>query len=444
MSTEIRALWIKCGDQYYEENEQELSKLELIDEVPENYPPDLIRPTLGCRAICQRSLKLIDRALNDMEEWQEGIRLHATKLLTQMLVHCERTVGPLLIEIIPVLAAKCDDEDRLVTKEAVRAAKIMGILVELKNWKPHALESLVKWRNLGNLKCLTTLFASSSQTDKWNSLDEILSAVIEVEMSYMADPVFQEHLLYFMEMLLSGFVQHGSGTTSTTQSKFYRIFVTILSFCEAGQDVRGTAEEQLEKLTNLNPKIHEDHLPTILKGLDFLEEAAEESVLFLHGLIVYGGIRPFYLPELMEAIKRVLNASDSSEGKVKLLSGISIALRNWPLTMCEASNAEVVNDFIDQCILKSIIWKAGTSNEAIRSMATVALFAVLEADRSSAKIVIPSYVKYIVGLMEDQSVSTRKFSTKIMTLVGPMDVQKLKMTIQGESISLQLYKYFVD
>lgn len=110
-----------------------------------------------------------------------------------------------------------------------------------------------------------------------------------------------------------------------------------------------------------------------------------------------------------------------------------MAMRKWQETMGEEnSTSEVVNNFIDQCLLKMIIWKAGTSNEAIRSMATVAMYALLEADKKAAVVVIPNYIKYLIGLMEDQSVATRQYSTRIMTLVGEMEVQQLKMTSQGE------------
>lgn len=439
VSTEILSLWIICGDQYYLENEQELSKLELSDQFPDNYPPDLIRPTIGCRAICQRSLKLIDRALNDMEEWQEAIRLHATKLLTQMLIHCEKTIGPLLIEIIPVLASKCHDEDKQVAKEGLRATKIMGILIEFNNWKGHMLESLMKWKNLGNLKCLTTLFVNCGQAEeKWKSLDEILGAIIEVELFYMADPEMQEHLLYLIEVMIKGVLdgqkKSGEGKETSVEYKFYRVLMSILSFCGMEEDIKTKAEELLTMLVNDNQKLHEEHLPTILKGLDFLEEGSEEAVLFLHGLIVYGGFRLSYFNELIEGIKKVLvESNDNSEGKVKLLSGVSMAMRKWQETMGEEnSTSEVVNNFIDQCLLKMIIWKAGTSNEAIRSMATVAMYALLEADKKAAVVVIPNYVKYLIGLMEDQSVATRQYSTRIMTLVGEMEVQQLKMTSQGE------------
>lgn len=429
MATEIRTVWLKCGEKYYEENEQELSKVELGDEQPENYPPDLTRPSVGCRAICQRSLKLIDRTLNDMEEWQEAVRLHATKLLAQMLIHCEKTVGPLLMEIIPVVAAKCNDEDRQVTREAVKVAKLLGILIDVQNWQRHALESFVKWKNLGNLKCLTALFANSAGEGKWEGLDGILEAVVEVELYYMADPEFQEHLLYFMEMLVLGYLkmQRDAGV----EYKLYRIFMTILSFCGPEQDLQSKAETVLEMILQANQRLHEDHLPTILKGLDFLDDAPDESVLFLHGLIVYGGFRPSYLELLKEAIQKILYESDNAEGKVKLLSGISIGLRRWPETMMEGNSIDAVNDLVDQCLLKSIIWKAGTSNEAIRSIATVAMFALWESDMKAAASTIPKYVKYLVGLMEDQSVATRQYSTRIMTLVGAMDAQNLKLASHG-------------
>lgn len=373
-----------------------------------------------------------------MEEWQEAVRLHATKLLAQLLIHCEKTVGPLLMEIIPVLASKCNDEDRQVAKEALKASKLLGILIDFNNWKGHALESLIKWRNLGNLKCLTALFASSAQDCKWQGVDEILAAVVEVELYYMADGEFQEHLLYLMDMLLKGYKEHQEEkSTVAVQYKFYRIIMTILSFCGPEEEIQSRAEELLQNMITINPKLHEDHLPTILSGFDFLEDGSDESILFLHGLIVYGGMRVAYLTPLKEAIKKVLHDSDNSEGKVKLLSGLAIAMRKWMERIGEEfSTSQLVEEFVEECLLKCIIWKAGTSSEAIRSIATVVLYALSESDKKSARVVIPKYLKYLIGLMEDQSVATRQYSTRIMTLVGPMDGQNLRLASQGEEVKI--------
>ena len=81
----------------------ELQKLLLIDAIPENYPNDSIipkRPTLGCRALVQRSLKVLNIVLHEMEDWKEEVRLHSTKLLKQIVIHSESFLAIKLVEFL--------------------------------------------------------------------------------------------------------------------------------------------------------------------------------------------------------------------------------------------------------------------------------------------------------------------------------------------------------
>lgn len=86
---EIQEQFNLAGELYFTENELELQKLVLIDQQPEHYPADIKRPTLGCRALVQRSLNVLNIVLHEMEDWKEDVRLHSTKLLKQIVIHSE-------------------------------------------------------------------------------------------------------------------------------------------------------------------------------------------------------------------------------------------------------------------------------------------------------------------------------------------------------------------
>ena len=118
MREDIEAGWKQAGELYYRENETELSKAALIETVPKGYPVERYRrPTLACRAIVQRSLRVVNLVLHEMEEWKENIRLHATKLLKQIVLHAERSFSTLFLEVNPVLAKACMDAEKSIVSE---------------------------------------------------------------------------------------------------------------------------------------------------------------------------------------------------------------------------------------------------------------------------------------------------------------------------------------
>lgn len=89
----------------------------MVDDIPENYMQDIKRPTLGCRAIVQRSLRMLNVTLYEMEDWKDEVRLHSLKLLGQIVIHCEKYLTSKFMDIYPVLAKSCRDSDGAVVIE---------------------------------------------------------------------------------------------------------------------------------------------------------------------------------------------------------------------------------------------------------------------------------------------------------------------------------------
>lgn len=85
--------------------------------IPENYIKDIVRPSLGCRAIMERSLRMINIILNEMEDWKDEVRLHSLKLLGQVVIHCEKMLTIKFMEIFPVLSDSCMDGVKSVVNE---------------------------------------------------------------------------------------------------------------------------------------------------------------------------------------------------------------------------------------------------------------------------------------------------------------------------------------
>lgn len=437
---EIQKSWEKCGEQYFEENEAELGPLELIDEIPPNYPSCLIRPSIGCRAICSRSLKLIDRTLTEMEDWKPEIRLQSTTLLKQMLIHCEKSVTPNLTEIVPVLAERCADQSEAVADEAIKGANLISILIDFQDWKPHTLENVLPWKYLGNLVCFTVMLANVPETIRWTALEETLDRIISTEVYFEIDEGKKKHFIVLLELLVHDYLDH---RTDELERKLYRILVTTWSFHEDDEGMQ-RVQNLLELFASGESlsKCHERNLGYVLREIEDLDCNDQLSILLLHRLVIICGIRGPYFDELIDRITTVLRLDGMQEDKVKLLSGISVVAKQWKETMACDANEDNFKRFIDEVLLPSLVWRAGLSAEAIRSMAMVALFAMSQSDPDAAGTVLPGCLPILLQVLDDQNANTRRFASKAMLLVSPMEVDALRKTATSKNISKMRIFYF--
>lgn len=89
--------------------------------------PDIKRPTIGCRAIIQRALRMLNVTLYEMEDWKDEVRLHSLKLLGQIVIHCEINISSKFMDIYPVLAKSCRDSEAAVVAEVIKLYQLYNI-----------------------------------------------------------------------------------------------------------------------------------------------------------------------------------------------------------------------------------------------------------------------------------------------------------------------------
>lgn len=161
----IDPLWKQCGQLYFEENETELSKTEIADFLPENYPKEVVRPTLGCRAIVQRCLRIIPLIMRESSDWKENVRLHSLKLFYQFVLHAEKSLTAKFFEFLPDLAKVCADDEKEIRAEAVKVCNLLGHLLTFGDWIEHGIEALQKNCRLGHLICFHEIYKTSLSGD---------------------------------------------------------------------------------------------------------------------------------------------------------------------------------------------------------------------------------------------------------------------------------------
>ena len=202
VANEIFDLWSKCGEQYYSENENELQKIEIVDHCLKTYPNNLNRPTLGCRAIVQRSLRIIAVIMKEAGDWKANVRLNSLKLLWQVILHCEQSILPKFMEIFQNLSKFCKDYEDMIVEQADKCAKLMGMLLDYKSWIDHALEELERKPCIGTIRAFTKMFKAASSAETKEDVLRITELLFKLNLCDNQDEELKGMLLKLLYHLV--------------------------------------------------------------------------------------------------------------------------------------------------------------------------------------------------------------------------------------------------
>ncbi len=327
---------MQCGKQYFNENENELNKIELVDHFPNKYPVGVERPTLGCRAVVQRSLRVTSIILKEIIDWKEEVRLHSLKLLWQVVLHSEKSFTYKFIEIFPTLSMSCMDQVRPVANEAMKVAELIGMLVEYESWKGHALDALQKTPNLGVLKCFSALYTGAADHDKATDIHRIGTILLDTNICHSISPKYQETLLVIIGSLVDLFLNQSVETSRNicltndkgTEECLYILVVKIIALADNDANLQKSGNDILVKLSgdpSTVAKLNAKYLGRVIDSIeDWDSENSELSdvIILLHGLIVHCGYQSEYLESMKKAISLVLDHATPS-AKIKILAATS-------------------------------------------------------------------------------------------------------------------------
>ncbi|KAG5672460.1 hypothetical protein PVAND_002587 [Polypedilum vanderplanki] len=434
---EIENLWIEAGDLYYEENQVELQPLVLVDTIPDNYP-ELItnRPTLGCRALVRKSLRVLNAVLHEMEDWKEDVRLHATKLLMQIVIHSEEHLTTKYYDINAVLCKTCQDQEIQIAKLALQVANIIGYFVNQKTWSKYAFEELRTRQNkLGIIKCIDALYENSKDKERFDNLYELTEILLDTSICHSDSDKLQMELFQLLRNLIPGV----SIDNDNLVKNFYVIALKTTSMAMA-YDNKALRNEGINILKLIDTKcnnrdnlslMHSKYLKATLGTLDLLDKANNEQVMILYGIICICGFEKPFIDVLKQAIKTALEHCEA-EGKIKILSAIAIASLNWDKTIgfLDDSNEKflILKCFIDDCIVNHLIWQAGRTAESVRTMATAALCSLVQGtSKENAMKIVESLMVPLVSLIDDNNIGTRAYALKTFMNSGPLKYDQLKI-----------------
>lgn len=290
---EIEELWIEAGNLYYEENQTELQNLNLIDNALKYYPESIIRPTLGCRALVRRSLKVLNAVLHEMEDWKEEVRLHSTKLLMQIVIHSEDHLATKYYDINAVLCKTCQDSEFTISKLALEVAALIGYFVNQKTWSKHVFDEIkLRQNKLGPIKCLNILYRSSHDKERYDNLNELILILFDHSVCHNNSPIFQNELLQLLDAIIPGIRK---SQDHVMMEKFYTIILKTTAIGYDDDSIRTYGMKIMKMMmvdkSNLDSLsiLHSKYLKSALDTLELDDKSNNESAIILYGIICICG-----------------------------------------------------------------------------------------------------------------------------------------------------------
>lgn len=436
---DIRPQWVKCGELYYEENEAELSQQEICDHQVENYPAGVTRPTIGCRGLVQRALRLLQLIAREVGDWKDNVRLHSLKLLYQFVLHAESAMTAKFFEIYPHVSHACCDTEPAVAAEAKKVADLLGRLLCFQAWVQHGFDGLERNARESFLRCFYYMF-TAALGGSYDHLQRLCQLLKSSDYSHTLKPGFQLYILKTLDTVLDK-AHNATATVEELRQLYEHIYVTSMKVMALSYAVDCEQKElvehgqailkrvvQLEETTLA--ELHERWFALVLADVENLDAALDENtepVLLLYGLIHLGKLRASYLRQLIDKIKIVFECCSDS-AKVRIFSILSIAALNWSNTMRveREQSTQLLSTFVTEIVEPHLIWRAGASGEAMRSMAMATLCAVAQSAQQEARELLPRLAKHMPSLLEDRNVTTRLYAIKAMCHFQGMSVEELK------------------
>ncbi|XP_043656688.1 dynein axonemal assembly factor 5 [Drosophila teissieri] len=435
----IHPQWLKCGVQYFNENEAELSQQEISDLPVENYPEGVKRPTIGCRGLVQRSLRLLQLITRETSDWKDNVRLHALKLLYQFVLHAEAAMTAKFFEIYGDLAHACIDPVAEVNAEAAKVADLMGRLLSYDAWIDHGFDGLERNARESYMRCFYHMF-TASLGGTYEQLMRLARLLRSTDYSHTLKPGFQHYILKLLDTIVDKSLKINAGQNEL-EDLYEAVYVTGIKVMALSHSLERSGNEDvnlgqmlIEKIvTLLNSsvaKTHERWFHLALKDVENLDAALEdnaEPVMLLDGLINMCLIRDTYVHDLIEKVKIVFaHCCDSAQ--VKIFSSLSLATLFWSKTMNieRERSTQMLSEFVSQIVEPYLTWKAGSNAEAMRSLAMATLCALAQGAESESVEVLPSLAKHMPSLLEDRNVTTRHYAIKAVVYFREMSVEDLK------------------
>lgn len=416
-------LWNEAGEQWKIENEDDVKdKVDYLDILPSHYPQDLRRPNIGCRILVKRNLHKIAPALvRELEDWHVDVRIKASQLLCVLILNAECDLHQYLEQLLVGMYRACNDEDQRVVNNIERAGHLVGYFIPPDNYWALMRPIMEDYCHQGHIRVLASIISGAEVTSFLLCLPTIATFLQQPSICRSLDVRQQSQLVKCCDAIMIVCKEDSAAVSQ----QIFDILITALSL-GGSDDVKSSAQGSLENLKTIEnmQEIHELYgkfMRPLLKDVCSTPELwtvhCPERLIFVTLILNSGPALSDCLDIMIPALSASLQPENQdAEMKLKLLTSVAIILQNSDKTHCIAKDLfdPFLLSLLKGVIAPNLIWKAGRTAEALRTITVSCLLSILQTHGAGSEetvtYMLDSIVPILLTLVEDSSKKTRLYS----------------------------------
>ncbi|XP_044759585.1 dynein axonemal assembly factor 5 [Coccinella septempunctata] len=443
---EAAEFWEVVGLQYQQENEKDLKdEMDFLIEPPKYYLEHLKRPNLGCRVLVQRHVGKIAPAIaNELQSWQADVRFRCSQLLCAVALHSESLLTMHLQSILPAMFSAARDDDPRVVDNIIRASEIIGLFVPFESWSKLVFPQIENCPHYGHITVLRSLVKGSPKDLIWDRLDEVTEILETDNVCVSRKKKFQNELVKCVETICE---KYQAKPDSLVGYHLFKILITTIAL----RDVDNT-HIGLHLLENLSTTLNMDNTQelwnTFLRRL--LEEinvdpsawtmVTTQGCIFELVLTDSGEAFGKHSDYILLILKEVLDTNTDPECRLKMFLALTVAFEAKDVTLKDSNNlTQFFEELIQDVFIPSLVWHAGRTAEAMRTMVANCLKTALSptpnvdlfANGDTFQPLFDKLIPLLLSLVEDAAWKSRLLALECLVLLKNIAVRKAVWDTDG-------------
>uniref|UniRef100_A0A8D8SVG5 Dynein assembly factor 5, axonemal n=1 Tax=Cacopsylla melanoneura TaxID=428564 RepID=A0A8D8SVG5_9HEMI len=388
--------WQRIGDQYYQENKSDTrlkDKMDFLSQELKHYPEGVPRPNLGCRVLVQREMsKFLPALKNELHHWLPQVRIKSAQLLCSLSQHEEHNIVQHIPSLLSIMYQACNDEESSVRDNVERAAEMIGYFVPPNVYCPLILPVLNESCTVGHITVLAAILKGGSLEDLTPEVESIARFLAQSHICQSREATYQSCLLSIVQKLLTTLTDPSFTHSSLITQYLFNVLIAVLALAtrkrEKDQCVQllGILTERsgFESQTELFKELSIQVLSECEKEARDWCVASPGRCMFLT-LLTYSNIDVSLLAHHSDTVVGILSQVVQPDNDATLILKMLLLLCECLENSHQFKGLDpVLHRIIREVLSVHLVWRAGKSQEALRTAAVVALRSCLSSMSSCA------------------------------------------------------------